>query len=163
MLRIEISPLKPGLHHVELEPEAAALDLDPEKFREIRVDAHLDVHEKRILVILQVGATAQLVCDRTLVLFDQEIEGQYSVLFAHPEFAHEDEARYDEVRVFYPGDPSIDLTDVTRDTLLLAVPSRCLAPGAEEADIDTVFGAPEGDQEPIDPRWEALRRLRGDD
>lgn len=161
MLRIEITPLKTGVHHFVLEPDAAALDLDPEKFRDLRVEARLDVHERQILVSLTASATAQLECDRTLQLFDQRIEGGYHVLFAEPDRAAAPEDAYDEVRVLQPADQELDLTAAVRDTLLLAIPQRCIAPGVEDLEIETVFGAPEGeDDESVDPRWEALRRLR---
>ena len=64
-----------------------------------------------------------------------------------------------------PSERLIDLADAVRDTLLLAVPARKVAPGAEDVEIPTVFGAPTAaDGTPIDPRWEALRALQeGDD
>lgn len=159
MLRIEITPFEAGMHQVELRPEAEAVDLDPGTFRDIVVDAHLQVQEKRILVVLQASATARLECDRTLKPFDKRLEGSYSVLFATPEFARMDEDAYDDVRAFDPGDTYLDLTDVVRDTLVLAIPQRCIAPGADEIDIETEYGAPVG-EDYIDPRWEALRKLR---
>lgn len=163
MFRIEISPLKPGVHEFALEPGAESLDLDPEKFRDIRLHARLDVHERQILVALDVSATVELECDRTLRLFDQQIAGTHHVLFAAPELIGADTEDYDEVQVLQPSDQEIDLTAALRDTLLLAIPQRKIAPGAEDMDIDTVFGAPEDEEESIDPRWEALRQLRSRD
>ena len=54
------------------------------------------------------------------------------------------------------------MTEAVRDTLVLAVPARKVAPGAEDLDLPTVFGAPAAEAA-IDPRWEALRSLRSDD
>ena len=45
------------------------------------------------------------------------------------------------------------------DTVLLAVPARKVAPGAEDIEIPTAFGTP-GAEAAIDPRWEALRSLQ---
>ena len=163
MLRIEISPLRPGVHHFVLEPGAEELDLDPERFREVRVKARLDVHDRRILATLDASATVQLECDRTLQLFDQPIEGRYSILFAPPEMVAAQAGDSEGVEVLHPGDTEIDLTGAVRDTLLLAIPQRKLAPGVEDLDIETVFGEPDAEDEPIDPRWEALRRLRSGD
>ena len=155
MLSVRITPLKEGIHHLDLRPEAAALELDPDVFRDVRIEARLDRRSERILVTLTVRATATLMCDRTLRPFDQAVEGTYDVLFAPPEIAEGDE----EVRVLLPADQEIDLTEPARDTLLLAVPARCVAPGAEDEPIPERFGAPVGD-DVIDPRWEALRKLR---
>lgn len=162
MLRIEIAPLGAGIHAFELSPQAEALELDPEKFGDLQVNVRLDVQEKRILAMLEATATAELVCDRTLRPFEQEIGGSYSLLFAPPEFAQETDA-YDEVRVLHPGDREIDLTEAVRDTVLLAVPARCVAPGAEEEEIPTSFGESEDEETgAVDPRWEALRKLRAE-
>lgn len=155
MLSVRITSLKEGIHHVDLHPEASALDLDPDVFQNVHVEARLDRRTDRILVMLTARATATLVCDRTLKPFEQPLEGTYDVLFAPPEIAEGDE----EVRVLLPADQEIDLTEPARDTLLLAIPARCVAPGAEDEALPERFGAPSGD-DAIDPRWEALRKLR---
>ena len=155
MLPVRITSLEEGVHDVDLHPEPSAIELDPEVFRDVRVAARLDRRSDRILVMLRAQATATLICDRTLRPFDQPLEGSYDVLFAPPEIAEGDE----EVRVLLPADQEIDLAEPVRDTLLLAVPTRCVAPGAEEEPLPDRFGAPTGD-DAIDPRWEALRKLR---
>lgn len=162
MLRIDLTPLSEGVHHIALAPEAEALDLDPDQFADIHVDATLDLFNERVLVLLQASAVATLECDRTLTLFEQSIEGTYRLFYAPPSFVGEEgeeDTGYEEVRVLYPADRSIDLTDAVRDTLLLAVPARKIAPGAEDLEIQTTFGVP-ADEADIDPRWEALRSLR---
>jgi uncharacterized protein len=159
MLRINVAALKPGVHLLEAHPEAEALGLEPEAFRDVRVEMRLDVQRDRLLVRLTARAVATLECDRTLVLFEQPVEGAYTVLFAPPGLVAELEASAEDVRPLSPADAEIDLTDVVRDTLLLAVPVRKVAPGAEELELPVRFGF-EGE---IDPRWEALRRLRSDD
>lgn len=164
MFTIDVGVLEPGVHTLSYSPSAEALGLDPEEFRDVQLDARLDVSERRVLVFLTARATAKLECDRTLRLFDQEIEGTYDLLYAPVEFVHDNDA-YDEVRGLDPAEHELDVTDVVRDTILLAVPARCVAPGAEEEEIQTTFGLPEGDKEEpkIDPRWEALKALKSDD
>ena len=160
MLTIDIASLEPGVHHKELEPEADQLNLDPEKFKHLHVLVRLDCQDDRILVTLDARATAVLECDRTLEDFEEEIAGAYSLLFAPPGIAGEDDERYEEVQELLPHDREIDVTEAARDTLLLAIPQRQVAPGAEEADIQTEFGRDAGEEDAIDPRWEALRKLR---
>jgi uncharacterized protein len=70
------------------------------------------------------------------------------------------------VRPLNPSDREIDLTDVVRDTLLLAIPQRRIAPGAEDEPIDQEFGASDDDADeeaPVDPRWSALEELKDDE
>lgn len=164
MFQIDITSLDPGVHRVERETDADALGLDPDRFEDIRVEAVVHYQPNRILVMFQARATAALTCDRTLQPFEQPIEGGYSVLFTAPQSgAPEESDDHDEVRDLSPGDRALDLTDLVRDTLLLAVPQRKIAPGAEGEELDTVFGAPTGEAgEPVDPRWEKLRELKSD-
>lgn len=157
MFTIAITSLKPGVHHFEYNPEPEALGLDHERFSDIFVKARMDFQEGRLLVLLKVGATAALECDRTLKPFEQEISDAYHLLFVPPEFVEYQVDAFDEVRVLNATDHEIDVTDVVRDTILLSVPHRRVAPGAEEEKIETEFGAPE---DRIDPRWEALRKLK---
>ncbi len=158
MLRIDLTPLRQGMHHVSLEPQAQAVGLDPDRFKDLRLDAVLEVFNDRVLVTLHASASATLECDRTLAVFEQPIEGSYCILFVPPSFAP-GKVGYDEVRVFQRSDSEIDLAEAMRDTLVLAVPARKVAPGAEDLDLPTVFGAPAAGAA-IDPRWEALRQLR---
>lgn len=165
MLQIDITPFKAGeVHEIELAPPAETLDLDePDRFSDIEVEARLDVHRDRILVTLQVKGEATLTCDRTLREYQQSLGGTYRVLFGPEHMAGQEGDAFEEVRPLDPSDREIDLTELVRDTLLLAIPQRRIAPGAEEEDIQTEFGVPEeAPEEPVDPRWEKLRELRDD-
>lgn len=155
MLSLNIAVLAPGLHERELTPSPEALDLDPDRFSDIRVSVRLDRQPDRILVRLTARARVVLECDRTLALFEHPLEGSYSVLFGPPALA--EDAPDEDLRPLLPTDTELDLTDIVRDTLLLAIPVRKVAPGAEDLDLPVQFGTGETD---MDPRWEALRHLR---
>ena len=164
MITIDVSSLSSGIHSVELDPSADAADLDPSTFSDIHVDVELQCHRDRILVDLHARGTAELTCDRTLKPFEQPVEGTYSVLFGPPSMVGQEGEAFEEVRPFDPADQEIDVTDIVRDTLLLALPQRRIAPGAEDEPIDREFGAPdEEEQRPVDPRWSELEKLRNND
>lgn len=167
MLTVDITPFKSGIHHVELDPSADDVNLDPTSFGDVHVEAELHCRRDRILVHLHASATAELTCDRTLRRYDQPLEGSYSVLFGPPSLQGQEGEEFDEVRPLSPTDREIDLTDVVRDTLLLAIPQRTVAPGADEEDIDMEFGAPaDGEDEAeddVDPRWSKLKELKDDE
>lgn len=165
MITVDITPFSSGSHHVELDPESGAAGLDPAVFSDLHVEADLQVHRDRILAHLTVEGTAELTCDRTLRRYDQPLEGQYSVLFGPASMVGQEGDAFDEVRALDPTDREIEITDVVRETLLLAIPQRTIAPGAEEEEIDTSFGEPEetDEDEPIDPRWNKLKQLKEDD
>jgi uncharacterized protein len=164
MLTVDITSLSSGIHQLEMTPSPETADLDPTTFEEVRVEAELQCHRDRILVTLQATATAELTCDRTLQPYEQPVEGQYSVLFGPPSMVGQEGEEFDEVRPLDPSDREIDLTDVVRDTLLLALPQRQIAPGAEDEPLDREFGAPEEEEEtPVDPRWSELQKLRDEE
>lgn len=161
MLSINIAVLKLGSHEFVVEPAAEDLEIDPDVFRDVRVSLRLDRRPDKVYVSLDASAVARLQCDRTLVDFDQPVSGHHEVFFAPPEMAEAKDD--DDIRPLYPEDEEIDITDVVRDTLLLAVPQRKVAPGAEDVEIQTQFGSAGEETESIDPRWAALRALRDDE
>lgn len=168
MVTVDIASLSPGIHHVEFAPSAEAAGLDPSTFDDIRVEAELQYHRNRILVRLSAAATAELTCDRTLRPYEQSVEGRYSLLFGPESMVGKEGEEFEEVRPLDPHDNELDLTDVVRDTLLLALPQRRVAPDAPDEPVERQFGAPSDDErddaspDPIDPRWDELRKLRGD-
>jgi uncharacterized protein len=163
MLVIDVASLDEGTHTFEIEPAAADLGLDPERFTRVRVDVVMNHYNRRFLVDVATTASARLECDRTLVLFDKELKGAYRLLFVPEDELEHGGANADEVRAVDPADPRLDLTDVAHDTIMLSVPSRCIAPEAEEFDIPTRFADPSDEEDDIDPRWEALKALRAQD
>ncbi|MEM1056203.1 MAG: DUF177 domain-containing protein [Bacteroidota bacterium] len=157
MLRVDLTALDDGLHEMELSPAPGDLDLDPGIFADIAVALRLDIAERRVRAAYATRATATLECDRTLAEYQQSVEGSHEVLFTDAPIGEEAE----DVYPLPEHPPEVDLTEPVRDTLLLALPLRRVAPEAEDAEIPTRFGGPvEG--EPADDRWEALRRLRDD-
>ena len=160
MLPVRLAALKPGVHHLHFTPTADDLGLDPALFGDVAVEARLDVGTGRIVAHLDARATAHLVCDRTLVPFDEPVAGGYDVLYTNDAALAADGD--DDVRYVAPSEPFLDLADVVHDTLLLALPTRRVAPGADASDLPLSFGAASDEPDALDPRWEALRRLRDD-
>ncbi len=168
MFSIDIAPLQPGVHHFKRSPSPEDLDVEGDLFSDIEIDLVVDHGDQRILVTIDASATAHLRCDRTLEPYDQTVRGSYALLFADRRVAtpgvedDDSEEPYAEVRELEPTQHVLDLTDVTRDTLKLALPQRRVAPGAEDEDIQTTFGPADADGEgdDVDPRWDKLRELR---
>jgi uncharacterized protein len=166
MLTLDITSLPEGIHHLELSPSAGEVNLDPSTFHDIQVDAVLQHHRDRILVKLQAEATAELTCDRTLRPYEQAVDGNYNVLFGPPSMVGREGEEFDEVRPLDSSDREIDLTDIVRDTLLLAIPQRQVAPGAEDESIMQASGEPaeeDTDGSEVDPRWSELEKLKNED
>ena len=163
MLTIDLTSLSTGIHHLELSPSVEQANLDPSTFEDLHVDVVLQYHRDRILVKLHTTAAAELTCDRTLQPYYEDLEGTYDVLFGPPSMVGQEGEEFDEVRPLEPSDREIDLADVVRNTLLLAIPQRRIAPGAEDEPIAREFGATEekaDEEEPVDPRWSDLKELK---
>jgi len=157
MLQIDIVGLNQGLHDLVMEPSAQELRLDPEEFSNIRMDIKLDYDPRRILVQFSISGTAQLICDRTLEIFHRPVNGSYTVLFSSSDELTEGGDGYDDVRVLDKNATTIDIAEAARDTLLLSLPLRRVAPEAEDEDLPLSFGK---DEDETDPRWDALRSLK---
>lgn len=143
----------------DLEPEA--LDLDPEVFRSLHVSVRLDVQPDNVFVRLTANGVARLTCDRTLAPYDESVSGSHALLFVTRGSLDAIEDTTDDVVELGPDEEEIDLTSVIRDTFLLALPHRRIAPGAEALDLPMQYGAPAKDDDMVDPRWEALKKWRG--
>ncbi len=162
MLRVDLSPLDEGHHELTLEPSAEDLGLDPEVFSQVAVELRLDVAERRVVASFDVSGLATLECDRTLVMYQEPLHGDHAIVFLPPEHIVED-SEDDSLQALPDTDTEIDLTSAIRDTLMLSVPLRRVAPEAEEAEISTSYGdQQEFEDAPIDHRWDALRKLRSE-
>lgn len=157
MVQIEISALSIGIHDVVLNPSADDLGLSAEEFGAIEVHVRLDIGDQQILAQLDVSVDSILTCDRTLVPFTQTVKGQFTIVFTRKAF---DSGDTDEaVKYLDIAARELDITDELRDTILLAVPLRKVAQEASETELVLKFGDDSVD-ELIDPRWEALRKLK---
>jgi uncharacterized protein len=159
MVQIDVSTMSAGIHEVVLYPRADDLNLSEEEFGSIEVRARLDIGDQQILAQLEVSVDSKLTCDRTLVPFTQTVEGQFTIVFTRKALNSGDAV--EAVKYLDPSARELDVSDELRDTILLAVPLRKVAPEASEAELvlkygDDVVGAS------IDPRWEALRKLKSD-
>lgn len=157
MVRLDIGGFKSGGRSLSLELEAADLDLETADFEALQVDIELDREADRILLQFETSGTAHLICDRTSEPFAQEVQGTHALLFVPHDRVESLADGSDDVVGFDPTDTTLDVTEAVRDTLLLSVPLRKIAPGAEDLEIPTTFGDSGQD---IDPRWEALRKLQ---
>ena len=166
MLRVDLSPfgegLNDGLDEQTLSPSAGDLGLDPEVFSRIVLDLRLDIAERRVLASFDVRAVATLECDRTMVCYQQPVHGDHAVLFVPPDQIPPDSGD-DALLPLDDSETEIDITEAVRNTLMLSLPLRRVAPEAEHVEITTSYGKQEMlDGAPVDDRWEALRSLRSD-
>ncbi len=152
---VSLGPLGRGEHNFEFSPSPEDLELD-ERFSNIIVDVRVIIAGSQVVAIVDSRATILLTCDRTLKEFSRELSGSSSVLGSAVDSTESD--RYDDVVEISAVDQTLNLSNIVRDTLFLAVPRRAVAPGEEDSQIRTVFT--DKDEEWTDPRWAGLKKLR---
>ncbi len=152
MFKFDLSAPQGG----SFEVSASDLGLSQSKFSEIQIHLEVEQLDRAIHVTLDVRAKARLECDRTLQEFVAPVASVHEMrLYAHGgELPQEDRIEQVELE---PKQRVFDLTETIRDTLMLAIPVRKVAPEAEKLQIQTVFGAP---AEEADQRWSALLAVR---
>ena len=152
MLKVDLSAPCGGSFKVS----ASDLGLSCSKFSKIRVTLEAEQLDKTIRVVLEVCAQALLECDRTLREFVAPVSNSHEIVLYHQGQEPVKDDMIEQIELD-PGQRMYDLTEAIRDTLVLAIPVRKVAPEAEEIQIQTVFGAPNLD---ADPRWSALLAVR---
>ncbi len=116
-------------------------------------------------VKFSVDVDTELICDRSLKPFSERVVASYHVLF-EPDPVDHTETDKGAVRQIPAGSLQVDIEEEVRDTIMLEVPVRKIHPDFLDADgnpkefeIQT-FGPEADDEESIDPRWSALKKLK---
>ena len=132
-------------------------------------DAHvvLDKHETFIEGTFSISGTAKLICDRSLEPFDFPLETEKKMMFKYGETEME---MTDEIMVIPPDKASLNLGQYLYEYIALALPMKRIHPKFQEQEEEDDDEAPgkiiytSKEEEPskgtIDPRWEALKKLK---
>lgn len=109
----------------------------------------------------------ELTCDRSLDPFDYPIKADEQVII---KFGEDNYALSEDVLVIRNDTPSINVSELIYEFIMLAIPMKKLHPryeADEEEDPDLIYTSSaeedtsESDEE-VDPRWEALKKLKDD-
>ena len=152
MLKFDLSAPR----ELRFEVSPSDLGISQAKFSEIQVHVGCESLDHALQISVNVSARVRLECDRTLREFVSHVANTHELLLC-PDGQELDEDVLIELIELDPRQRVFDLTDVVRDTLMLAIPTRKIAPDAEDLQIRTVFGAP---PVAVDPRWSALLAIR---
>ncbi len=146
-----------------LEPED--LDLSPYEFTGGQLALEFNRMLRLIRVNYQVQGGVELVCDRSLEIFEHMADTNYDVIFK-TDVKQETEDENGAVRRFNFSSNSFSIEKEVRDSIMLTVPMQKIHPEYRDEqgnynDFETKsFGKPlEIEEEPIDPRWEKLKEL----
>lgn len=180
--RINIVGLSNKVHHFTFE------DVGPDLFKEygsdvlsegkFQVEVSLDKRETFLEAGFNIRGTARLVCDRSLEPFDYPIHTRRKVVF---KYGDQDEEITDEIMIIQRDTAWIELGQYIYEFIALSIPLKKLHPRFQDEagedddnegrivytsggtdDDDTSGHTDENgkDNDDIDPRWNALKKLK---
>ena len=169
---LDLSRIRSGREHLDRGYDAVAVARGDDEFRvvsPVRLVADVLKDAQKVRLSGQVTTTLEVECSRCLEPFSIPVDSAIDLLFL-PAVENtgeaEREVREDDLGVSYYKDDVIDLGDVIREQLYLALPMKPLC--REDCQgLCPVCGA-NRNREPcacqaewVDPRLEPLRKLRG--
>lgn len=180
--RINIIGLSNKVHHFHYE---VGQDLFTERGTDLvsdgtfQVDVDLDKRETFLEADFRIKGAAKLICDRSLEPFDYPINARRKVVF---KYGDQDEEVTDEIMIIQRDKAWIELGQYLYEFIALAIPLKKLHPrfqdqaddadddsegrivytsgGSEEEESDGPDGKNGRDDQDIDPRWNALKKLK---
>lgn len=123
----------------------------------------LDKHETFIETDFRIRGTVRLTCDRSLEPFDEALDIHRKVMF---KFGDQPGEMSDEIIIVSREETSLELGQLMYEFIAVSIPIKRLHPrfrneeDADEGDGKIVYRATTEDEEGIDPRWEALKKLK---
>ena len=134
----------------------------------ISLDGYADVNVRETIAHLTVSCRTLEICARSLDEFEFELTYPLAILLRRQKSTTKPDWEDDGEETFQVTVPEdlreLDITEIIRQTIELERPLSPVKPGVEIPEgvlPDDVPIVEEVEEEPIDPRWEALRKLKG--
>ena len=139
-------------------------DLEEIVFRNGEVEIDFEKRLHFIDVKFRVQARLGVTCGRSLKRFSQQVEGTYEVVFK-PSVEEASEGEESTVKAIDSRNLTISIEREVRDTILLGLPAKIVHPDyldseGELTDFETRRFGSSDESDTVDPRWEALRKLK---
>lgn len=165
---IAFSGLKTGKHDFKFEINKAFFDLfetEQEFFNpKIEVTVHLDKHTTFLEFYINVSGTVQLICDISNDEFSEDISNDIKVLV---KFGEEYDDSNEDIITIPHKDSEFNIANLIYEAVVLAIPMKKLAPSVRDNDeyqklLDQYSPkiVEEEEEQSIDPRWAALKKLK---
>lgn len=166
-MRFDIQQIPEGESSKEAFLPEEYFELDEEiKFLGAEVSISFFRTDQFIKVSFELSSNVELICDRSLDLFEETIEGKFDILF-QPDEIQESVTEQSAVKQIPADELVLDIEDEVRDTIMLNIPIKKIHPkfvdeSGKLKDFETArFGdVDESEDDPIDPRWDKLKKLK---
>ena len=120
--------------------------------------------ETMMTLDFNISATVELLCDVSLKPYSQEIKVDRELII---KFGEEEQELSEDVLVIHWDTQQLSVAEYIYEFLLLAVPMKRIHPDLEDKDRPEVIfvskadeESDDGNEDTIDPRWEALKKLK---
>ncbi len=168
---IPFSGLKEGKHLFEFLADhrffASFEESDIER-GSVSIQVELEKRSTYLRLFFKVEGEVELICDRCLEPYLQPVKSKYPMLVKFSETETDDG---DEVIYIHPGSHQVEVAKLIYEFIVLSIPIRHVHPEDESGEslcnpdmlhkLDELK-APESDEgDPIDPRWNDLRKIIG--
>ena len=166
---IAFSGLKTGKHDFKFEINQKFFDLfetEQEFFNpEINVDVFLDKHTTFLEFYINVSGTVQLICDISNDEFSENISNDLKVLV---KFGEEYDDSNEDIITIPHKDSEFNIANLIYEAVVLSIPMKKLAPSVRDNDeyqklldqYSPQITEEDEEEQSIDPRWEALKKLK---
>ena len=166
---IAFSGLKTGKHDFKFEINQEFFDLfetEQEFFNpEINVDVFLDKHTTFLEFYINVSGTVQLICDISNDEFSENISNDLKVLV---KFGEEYDDSNEDIITIPHKDSEFNIANLIYEAVVLSIPMKKLAPSVRDNDeyqklldqYSPQITEEDEEEQSIDPRWEALKKLK---
>lgn len=164
-LQIDIYSLSYKLHEFEFEITDKLLQIHEHSLLEKGegiCKLSLQKSETMMTLHFNIEAKVELTCDRSLDKFMHPIKLEEEVII---KFGEDNYSLSEDVLIIKNDTPSLNVGDFIYEFINLAVPMKKLHPRYkdEEDQPDLIYSSGEENakDEPVDPRWEILKKLKG--
>lgn len=166
---VSFSGLKNGKHEFSFEIENAFFQLfDSERdFTNPKIVANvfLDKHTTFLEFIIKIHGDVELICDITNEAFRYPIENEIKVLV---KFGTTYDDSNEEVITIPAQDHAFNVAQLIYEDIVLSIPMKKISPNVSEKDLELLekYSPKEEKEEEqknhedLDPRWEALKKLK---
>ncbi|MGV4415295.1 YceD family protein [Chryseobacterium sp. T1] len=168
---VAFTGLKVGKHQFKFKINQAFFDLfgtEQEFFNpEINIDVLLDKHSTFLEFWIEINGTVQLICDISNDEFSHPVENEMKILVKQGE---EYDDSNEEVITIPHTDSDFNIAQLAYELVTLSIPMKKLSPNlGDDNDYQKIIDQyspkikedkEENQAEEIDPRWEALKKLK---
>lgn len=162
---VAFTGLKNGKHKFKFEVEQSFFDLfeTEQEFTNahINVDVALEKHTTFLDLEVTISGKVDLICDITAEEFSHPINNSIKILV---KFGEEYDDSNEEIITIPHGDSAFNIAQIIYEAVMLSIPMKKISPNVNDEDIELIekFSPKieENKEHEVDPRWEALKKLK---